>query len=322
MSILAECGPAPVQTPSLTAASAQAGTLGRSFERCRDITRARARNFYHGLRLTPEPKRAALYAIYAWMREADDIADDTGTGIAREVRLETFTARTHAAIAGDDVDGDWWPAFATTYRAFALRPEPFERTLEGVRKDIEGDAHAGPFAPVYEDTAGLERYCEHVASTVGVLCLRIWGVERPDVWPEAHRLAIRRGVAFQLTNILRDVREDAGEGRCYVPASMLNRHGISAETLRDWGDPAACDRVVGDLVEWARREYDASSALDALVHPDGKAPMWAMTRIYNGLLERIAQDPARTALGPRVRLPGTVKIGIALRAAMRARRAG
>ena len=77
-----------------------------------------------------------------------------------------------------------------------------------------------------------------------------------------------------------------------------------------------------DLVEWARREYDASSALDALIHPDGRAAMWAMTRIYSGLLARIADQPVRTACGPRVRLPGAVKMGIALRAAVRARLAG
>ncbi len=326
MSVLADPGCAPVSSPGLSAEHASAGDLGESFALCREITRTRARNFYHGLRLTPEPKRSALYAVYAWMREADDIADGEGTDVAREVRIDEFARRTRAVMSGETVrqsiDASWWHAFSETYRAFRLEPTPFERTIDGVREDIEGEHNGAELAPVYDTRAGLERYCERVASTVGVLCLRIWGISDPDAWPEAHRLALRRGVAFQLTNILRDIHEDADEGRCYVPSDLLALHGVSAQTLRSWSEPEACGRVVGDLVEWARREYDASSSLDAHVHPDGKAPMWAMTRIYSGILERIARDPARVALGPRVRLPGPVKIGIALRAAMRARLAG
>ena len=323
MSLLVEHGPAPVEAPGLSAQEAASGALGDAYELCREITRTRARNFYHGLRLTPEPKRSALYAVYAWMREADDIADGEGTGVPREQRLDDFAARTHAVIGGEDFAEAWWPAFASTYRAFALEPTPFERTIEGVREDIEGAHDASiELVPVYRSRAGLEGYCERVASTVGVLCLRIWGVSDREAWAEAHRLAIRRGIAFQLTNILRDIHEDADEGRCYVPADMLADHDLSPEALRTWCNPEACAGVVGDLIAWARREYDASSSLDAHVHPDGKAPMWAMTRIYSGLLDRIAQDPERTVLGPRVRLPGAVKMGIALRATLRARLAG
>lgn len=319
---LLEAGPAPVERPGITLEDVTAGAPGEAFALCREITRSRARNFYHGLRLTPEPKRSALYAVYAWMREADDIADGAGTDEARGVRLARFASHTEAVFSGESVGGAWWPAFAKTYHAFALGPALFERTIEAVRADIEAEPGVRGFEPLYDDRAGLERYCEGVASTVGVLCLRVWGVRDRAEWPGAHALAIKRGVAFQLTNILRDIHEDAEEGRCYVPGEVLAAHGLSAPGLCAWEDASSCEAVVRDLVAWARSMYDASAPLDAHVHADGQAPMWAMTRIYSGLLERIAQDPMRTVLGPRVRLPGAVKVGIALRAAVRARLAG
>ena len=317
-------GSAPVERPSLDAAEVSTGALGRSFDACKEITRTRARNFYHGLRLTPEPKRSALYAVYAWMREADDIADGEENGETRAARLERFAARTRAVMAGEhaDVGDEWWSAFGVTCRAFALDAAPFERTIDGVREDIEGAHVAGDVTTIYEDRAALEAYCERVASTVGVLCLRIWGVRAPGDWPEAHRLAIERGVAFQLTNILRDIREDAGEGRCYLPADLLAAHGIDAPALCAWDDPESCASVIGEVASWARGLYASSARLDELVHADGRAPMWAMTWIYRGLLDRVEADPERAVVGARVRLPGAVKVGIALRAAWRARRAG
>lgn len=306
-------GRAPVERPALEKQQVAAGALGEAFTLCRDITRARARNFYYGMRLTPEPKRSALYAIYAWMREADDIADDEGTGEARVVRLERFERNTHRVFEGGVPDAEaWWLAFGATYEAFGLEPSPFVHTLDGVRADIEHGAHAGALVPTYADRDGLVGYCERVASTVGVLCLRIWGVAEGADWAQAHRLALQRGVAFQLTNILRDIEEDADDGRCYLPADLLERHGLDASALVGWERPDACARAIGEVVGWAHEAYRASAPLDAMVHPDGRRAMGAMTRIYAGLLDRIEREPERCALGPRVRLSCFTKTRIAL----------
>ncbi len=320
---IAPAGPKPPSVPDLGIEEVLGGDLAPAFAESLRITRTRARNFYYGLRLTPEPKRSALYALYAWMREADDIADGPGYADTRSrlAALDEFRTATERVYAGRAASGNaaWWPAFARTYSAFGFTRECFDATLEGVRADIEREPEEG-LVLACQSMHDLERYCAQVASTVGVLCLRIWGIRSGSSWDEACALGIERGIAFQLTNILRDLGEDAREKRMYIPQDLLAQHELSPDSLLGWSDASRCAEVVGAVADRARRAFEDSEPLDEIVHADGAAAMWAMTRIYSGLLERLNADPKRGVLGPRVRLPKLVKLGIGLRASLRARR--
>jgi 15-cis-phytoene synthase len=279
MSVVDLAQPEPLVEPKLSAADVTAPPLRESFALCRSITRSRARNFYYGLKLTPEPKRAALFAVYAWMRAADDIADQPLAAVERTRRMEAFAARTRAvfetgqppAIATDaDV---WWPAFAAIYRGFALEPACFEAALGGVEEDARDGGDEPTPTPRYESREELREYCARVASSVGVLCLRIWGVRDGVAWADAREMAVTRGLAFQLTNILRDFAEDYDEGRVYLPGEEFRAAGLDPPTMRDWSDGDACALIVRKVAGWAREAYQTSAQLDQIVHPDGRPAM-------------------------------------------------
>lgn len=296
-------------------APARAGaiTLAEAFQRCAEVTRRRARNFYYGLRLTPEPKRSAIYSVYAWLRDADDEADsDQSIGRRRE-RLAQRRAALTRFLAGEPAPADdaAWVALADTISRYPVDPADLFAMLDGLDEDL---AHDG-----YETRDDLERYCHRVASTVGQICLAIWGVRTGLDLAEARGLARRRGVAFQLTNILRDFGQDFDEGRVYLPRESFTQAGLTPERLRQWNDNAACEAMVLGLAAWAREEYRASAPLDRMVDPACAPTLWAMTRIYSGLLTCIERTPSRIALGPRIRLHSAHKGMIAICAGARAR---
>ncbi len=308
-----------------TADAVAEADLRRSFDLCRRVTRQQAGNFYYGLRLTPEPKRSGLYAIYAWMRAADDIADDPGAGADKLERLEAFRERSRAALDGDleEAPGSVWPALWATAERFALDRDELEELLVGLEEDVRVDESDGDDEPTprYPTMEALNEYCYHVASIVGIVCLRIWGLRDGASWDEARTLAVHRGRAFQLTNILRDIGADYEERRIYLPADHLRAHGLTARELAAWARPDACEACVMALAERAREEYEASAALDRMVHADGAGAMWAMTEIYRSLLDRVAADPAAVGRG-RVSLPTIRKVLIGARAIARVRERG
>lgn len=298
-------------------------TLRESFDQCRRITRQRARNFYYGLRLTPEPRRSAIYAIYAWMRAADDEADGQPGARIDDLRrrLAAFGDLTRRVLRGDlsSLPGSggpsFWQAFASTVFTYGLDPAIFTDVLDGLEEDLD---HRG-----YATDEELSRYCYRVASTVGLACVTVWGL-RPGVDPEAARaLAVRRGQAFQRTNILRDYAQDfdSDPRRVYLPAEAFARHGVTPEELRRWSKPAACRALVAEQAALTREHYRATAALEGMIDPACAPTLWAMTRIYSGLLEVIERDPARIVARRRIRLPSSRKALIALRATIAGRRA-
>ena len=298
-----------------------------SYAHCRDVTRKRAGNFFHGLRLTPEPKRSSLYCIYAWMRAADDIVDDAGALSDRRGALDAFWQATEIVLAGGTPDADaphasLWPAFADTVARFALVPDEFADLIAGMRDDLEADEAAGlrtEIEPRFQTRAQLERYCYRVASTVGVICIRIWGL-RPHADPAlARTLAVQRGLAFQLTNILRDVAGDLDEGRLYLPSADMDRFGLTPDDVRRWNHPEKSAALILSLASWARDAYTQSSTLHQLVHADGQPALWAMTTIYSEILRLIERNPAVTVSPTRASLPTVRKATIGLRALVRSR---
>lgn len=270
---------------------------------CRDITRTRAGNFYWGLRLTPEPRRSAMYAIYAWMREADDIADGAlSNQEERAERVAAFRAATDEALAGRAVEGSSvWQVLAVVAREYALDASDFHSMLDGQLADLQPRR--------LQDWNELRTYCTQVASTVGCVCVRIWGYDDPA----AIALAVDRGIAFQLTNIVRDIVEDVERDRVYIPASEFARVGISAQELCRWSNPEACADLVGGMISLAREHFVRSAPLDRMVTPACRPTLRAMTEIYRQLLERIARDPSRI-VRERVALSTLRKVLIGLRA--------
>lgn len=298
------------QAPSVAVGAP--GFVGVALARCGAITRREARNFYYGLRLTPEPRRSALYAVYAWMRDADDDADADDRAIpTREValaRIERRRARLRLLTERDTLDTAHpaWVGLAWAMREFPIDSSDLFSLLDGLEEDAN---HAG-----YESRDALRRYCERVASTVGRVCVAIWGTREGADAGAVRELATSRGVAFQLTNILRDVRRDFLAGRVYLPRENLARRGVSARDMAEWARPGECESVVLDLASWARREFEASEGLEAMIDPACASSMGAMTEIYSGVLTMLEREPMLAACEPRASLPAWRKVAIMLRA--------
>lgn len=278
---------------------------------CREVTRRRAGNFYWGLRLTPEPWRSAMFAIYAWMRAADDLVDgkecSNSTDLAPGVvaAIEAFRRATRDAVAGNaSTEVPLWRALAAVAREYPLDIRDFDEMLDGQLSDLTPRS--------LQSWAEVDRYCHQVASTVGCACIRIFGFSDPS----AIALAEARGVAFQLTNIVRDIREDYARGRVYLPEEELRREGLSAAELCRWQRPEQCAALIERVIARAREQFEISAPLDSMVDRECRPTLWALTRIYRELLERIARDPSQIARG-RISLPIHRKLLIALRARSR-----
>lgn len=279
--------------------------LAAAYARCREITRTHARNFHYGIRLSPEPQRSAIYAVYAWMRLADDLVDscDAAEITTLERRIADFRAQTDAALAGRPSTVDpLWLAIADTAQRFGLSGDHFHLMLDGQMDDARRTS--------YDTFEQLREYCRRVASTVGLICIEIWG----HVDPRTPELAAERGIAFQLTNILRDVAQDFDIGRVYLPREDMEALGISGDDLRHWSNPDACRRLMNLNIQRAALAYERSAALDGLIGASGRPTLWAMTTIYRRLLSKIAADPQRVVAGRRVRVSAIHKGAIAIRA--------
>ena len=295
----------------MTAVEGIPAEIAPAVAECERITRERARNFWYGLKLTPGARRAAMYVIYAWMREADDMADAEGIAPEERVRrIAGFRAATDAALAGIPPDhSPVWTGLAWVARQHSLSAKDFHDMLDGQLSDV-GPAN-------YETWDDLRAFCYRVASTVGLVSIRVWGYEDPA----APGLAVDRGIAFQLTNILRDFREDFDMGRVYLPAEDFRRFDLTPERLRRWDAPAQCEEFMRAQCLRAEQFYVRSAPLDGMITPACVPTLWAMTEIYHGILGRIRADPGAVMRG-RVRLSPLRKAWIAWRAGRMVKGAG
>jgi len=254
---------------------------------CRQITRSAARNFYYGFLVLPKDRRDALSAVYAFMRHSDDLSDDPGLNRhEREDKLIEWRDALHRVIEGEHTDDPMLLAVADAQQRFKIPLELFDQLVEGTAMDVT--THAG--APVrYQTFDDLRRYCYHVASVVGLICIKIFGYRDPA----AETLAEQCGLAFQLTNIIRDVKEDAGMGRVYLPQEDLERFGRTASDL----DPARLTNgfdagSLRPVLEFEARRalefYRAADQLLPLIDEDSRPALWVLVEIYRRLLEKIA----------------------------------
>lgn len=296
--------------------------VAASIRHCHAVARRCARNFYYGLKLTPEPKRSAVYAIYAFMRACDDLVDaapDQPPLPVREghARIDAFRSTMDQVLAGGPLPevpphASIWPAFRWVMRSFPVEPRHLHEMLDGQQCDL--------VTLRYDTWDQLYRYCYKVASVVGLTCVRVWGTASDASTREIGKLSEYRGIAFQLTNILRDVVEDADRGRVYLPVEDLQRFGYTVHDLRQRVASEPFDRLMQFEIERARSYYQMSAMLEKHIDPSCRQASWALLRIYSGLLERIAARPRRVLTG-RVRLGSMQKAAIAFTAAWRARRA-
>jgi phytoene synthase len=259
----------------------------RSYEYCRRVARRRAKNFYYSFVLLSRPQRNAMCAIYAFMRYCDDLSDEPG---ATRAAIDKWRAEMEAALEGRFSDHPVWPAFYHTVRRFAIPHQYFREMIEGVQSDLEPRR--------FETFPQLYRYCYQVASVVGLTIIHIFGFDTRSALP----LAEKCGVAFQLTNILRDIREDAERGRIYLPEEDLRRFGVSEEDLRAGHRDQAFLQLMAFEAERARAYYNESRPLLDLIHPRSRASLWALITIYSRLLERIERSNY-DVFRRRVRLP-------------------
>ena len=232
-------------------------------------------SFYAGMRILPKPEREGMYAIYAFCRRVDDIADDLeGSRAERKAALDRWHADIDALYAGGDPGQ---AAFlAPAVRRFALDRTDFHAVLDGMMTDVEGDVRW----PSMEE---LDLYCDRVASAVGRLSVRVFGMEREPGLALAHHL----GRALQLTNILRDIDEDAGIGRVYLPREALTAAGVALTTPAGIAaDPRidpACRAVAGE----ARRHFRESDAILARRPRGHRIAPRLMSAAYAKLLTRM-----------------------------------
>jgi phytoene synthase len=289
-----------------------------AYEFCREIARREAKNFYWAFRVLPKPKSDAMCAVYAFMRKADDIADDESKLVdARREEMAEWVARWRASRlgGGEKAIDPVFVALGDTQRRFAIPDELLEELVQGTTMDLEPKALDAGGIKTYETFEDLYRYCYLVASVVGLVCIRIFGYT--DVRAEA--LAEETGVAFQLTNILRDVKEDVDRGRVYLPLDLMDEFGESVADLRTLASGRAMTErergMLATLAIRAEKYYVAAGKLIPMLDRDSRAAMWVLVRIYHRLLARIA-DRQMDVFRERVSVGAAEKVSILLRGAL------
>ncbi len=276
---------------------------------CEQITHSHARTFSLASKLLPSDKRRAAYALYAFCRIADDLVDqvdqaDAGNTQALSQQLEEYRAQLQAALDGRP-SGPIFREVAWVSSAYGVSPAPLFELLDGVGRDL--------VVTTYESWADLERYGQGVASSVGEMCTYVFGVPAgPAMRTHAIRYARTLGTAMQLTNILRDVGEDAQRGRCYLPAEDLARFGLTTEqvlTDRQLARDPRWRPMMQYEVSRARALYDAALPGIALLAPDAQRCAAACATGYAGILTAIEAQEYDT-ISARARLGRLARVGI------------
>jgi len=288
----------PPQAPA-EPSSASARTVEDSYRECHRLARASNSNFYYAFHLLPRHKRDGIMALYAFMRLVDDVADQGRDLAAKQRSLAQWRAMLDRALTnGAAVEHLALPALADTVRRFHMPARYLHDLISGAEMDLTERSY-----PTFER---LREYCYRVAGTVGLTCTHIFGFREP----RALDLAEKLGLAFQLTNILRDVRDDFRLGRIYLPAEDLARYGVAPEDLGRGEATLGVRELLRFEAARAWECYEEGAALLSLVDADSRGALWLLVRTYSALLARIeATDFA--VFGERLSLPKTEKLYLA-----------
>ena len=277
--------------------------LTMAYSVCRGITRSNAKNFYYAFLVLPKRKRQALCAVYAFMRRCDDIADDPSLSLEeRRFRLDTWLDALHRVQQGQPSDDPILLALTDAQRRYTIPAGLLDELAMGTAMDVV-DPEAAILSPERQETPlsataavpgltvqyqtfdDLKLYCYRVASVVGLVCIHIFGYRDPAAEP----LAEQCGLAFQLTNIIRDVKEDAAMGRVYLPEEDLSKFGLSAADLLSAPDATRLRSLLALEADRAREFYQAGEQLIPYISEDSQPALWVLVNIYRKLLEKIAE---------------------------------
>ena len=288
--------------------SQTARQLEAAYTECRAISKREAKNFYYSFVALPEPKRNAICAIYAFMRKADDLADDESYPRQdRRRHLDNWMADWHGVCHGGDSSNLVFLAVRDAVERYAIPLSLLEELVAGVTMDLDAVTSDAP--DTYATFADLYRYCYLVASVVGLVCIRIFGYTDSH----AEKLAEKTGIAFQLTNILRDVAEDAERNRVYLPLEDLAAHNVSLDSLlkRQPGAPPTVEEraLLAAIAQRAEEFYQAAQQLLPLIDSESRPALWVLVSIYHGLLKRI-EKADYNVFTERLSVPKSQKLGI------------
>lgn len=288
-------------------------TISEAYAACRKIAKREAKNFYYSFRVLPQHKSDAMCAIYAFMRRADDIADDESMPIdQRRVVMAQWVAAWRAARSGAATEDAVFLAVNDSQQRFKIPDNLLEELVQGTTMDLEPRPARAGEVQTYATFEDLYHYCYLVASVVGLVCIRIFGYTDPS----AEKLAEETGVAFQLTNILRDVKEDAERDRVYLPLDMLSKHGMTVERVKDLSRGAPLmpgDRaVLSALALRAEQYYRSAQKLLPMIDRDSRAALWVLVEIYYRLLRKI-QEMDGDVFSSRISVPTAEKLWVLAR---------
>jgi phytoene synthase len=291
-------------------------TIVEAYAVCGAIAQREAKNFYYSFRVLPEHKRNAMCAVYAFMRRADDISDDEALPLTeRRVVMSEWLGAWREARRSGVSDDPVFLALNDTQARFAIRDELLEDLVRGTTMDLEPRLQSDDELQTFSTFEELYGYCYLVASVVGLVCIKIFGYTDP----RAEKFAEETGVAFQLTNILRDVKEDAERGRIYLPLDLLREFGVSIDRVKELsggGALAANERAMLATVS-ARAEgyYGSAERLLPLIDADSRAALWVLVTIYHRLLLKIGKRDG-DVFRERVSVSTPIKLGILAQGAL------
>jgi phytoene synthase len=272
-----------------------------SYKSAEVVARTRARNFYYSFMVMPPQKRLAFCAVYAFMRYCDDISDGDSSLESKRQMLSQWRSKLDEVYAGDTRGNPILPAFLDAAKNYSIPAEYFHWIIDGAAMDLD--------IFQYETFADLYRYCFNVASAVGLVCLQIFGFQDS----RAKEYAEHCGIAFQLTNILRDVKEDAGMGRIYLPIEDLRNFGYAPDDLRSGVLDERFRKLMSFEAERARDYYERARKLLPLVDESSRPALWAMIEIYERILKKIVKRRF-DVFHQSIHLPKFEKLSIALKA--------
>jgi phytoene synthase len=261
--------------------------LSHAYAVCRGIARRAAKNFYYGFMVLPSEKRNALSAVYAFMRHADDISDEPGVDPQlKRQKLSEWLEAAKAVFGGKATDDPVLMALGDAQAKFKIPPELFEKLVYGTSLDLDiPPASAESPAILCNTFEDLKQYCYYVASVVGLVCIRIFGYQDT----KAEFLAEDCGLAFQLTNIIRDIKEDAGMGRIYIPADDMVSFKVAVDDFLKPSIPERLQWLLAAEGDRAREYYASARDLIKLIDEDSRPALWVLVSIYARLLEKIAE---------------------------------
>lgn len=252
--------------------------LEESYALCGRIARRTGKNFYYSFLVMPREKRTAMCAIYAFMRRSDDIADSAGNPAVAQEGLRQWRGQVDAALNSDAADDPILPALADTVRRYHIPLRHFHELLDGTEMDQTTTRYA-TFDNLYQ-------YCYRVASAVGLVVLPVFGYKDEAALVPAEAC----GIAFQLTNILRDVKEDAQMGRVYLPLEDLRRFGVSEDDIMDSRATPQFLELMKFEAARARGFYDKARPLLDMIDADSRGTLAVMIAIYGGILRKIEES--------------------------------